>query len=332
MTFKNQKEEVMEIELTSYGKHLLSKGKFRPSFYAFFDDDVLYDAEYTGEAEVQNNAQKRILEETPRTRVQVNYSGAETAVAKQIESARVGKKDLKGSFQTTREKHYSLSAPLGNSTTSSDYAPSWDVTLYGGEFTEQKRVKTGDHQTTQIPQMEVKDSVYETFITKKQQTQSVSNVFDANFEVYDNGNSIEIDHDDFIIEIDELHTDSMKENYDIEVFIIEEDTVGSDIVETLIPLSFKKQHSGNVINGILVEESEKRKTIRADDTYVEYYLDIDIDTDIRKDRLCELGYSTDFSKRGYIKVDCKTEKKSPSRMDAVYEELEQNLSISGDDC
>lgn len=332
MTFKNQKEEVMEIELTSYGKHLLSKGKFRPSFYAFFDDDVLYDAEYTGEAEVQNNAQKRILEETPRTRVQVSYSGIETEVAKQIESARANKKDLKESFQSTREKHYSLSAPLGNSSVSSDYAPSWDVTLYGGEFTQQRRVKTGDHQTTQIPQMEVKDSVYETFVTNKRQTQSVSNVFDANFEAYDNGNSIEIGHDDFILEIDELHTDSMKENYEIEVFIVEEDTVDSETVETLIPLSFKKQQRGNVVNGILVEEREKRQTIAIDETYVEYYLDIDIDTDIRKDRLCDLGYSTDFSKRGYIKVDCKVDRKSPSRMGEVYEELEQNLPISGDDC
>lgn len=332
MTFKNQKEEVMEIELTSYGKHLLSKGKFRPSFYAFFDDDILYDADYTGEAELQNNAQKRILEETPRMRVQVNYSGIETEVAKQIESARANKKNLKGSFQTTREKHYSLSAPLGNSSVSSDYAPSWDVTLYGGEFTQQRRVKTGDHQTAHIPQMEVKDSVYEASIALRRQTQSVSNVFDANFEIYDNGNSIEIEHDDFILEIDELHTDSMKENYNIEVFIVEEDTVGSNTVETLIPLSFKKQQSGNVVNGVLIEESEKRQTIQVDDTYVEYYLDIDIDTDIRRDRLCDLGYLTDFSKRGYIKVDCKTGKKSPSRMGAIYEGLEQNLPISGDDC
>ena len=84
MTFKNQKEEVIEIELTSYGKYLLSKGKFKPEYYAFFDDDVLYDAEYAGAAEEQNYAQTRILEETPRTRVQTVFSGIETEVKKQI--------------------------------------------------------------------------------------------------------------------------------------------------------------------------------------------------------------------------------------------------------
>ena len=87
MTFKNQKEEVIEIELTSYGKHLLSKGKFRPTYYAFFDDDILYDSEYAGLVEEQNYAQTRILEETPRMRVQTTYTGLETEIEKQIEQA-----------------------------------------------------------------------------------------------------------------------------------------------------------------------------------------------------------------------------------------------------
>lgn len=331
MTFKNQKEEVLEIELTSYGKHLLSKGKFKPTFYAFFDDDIIYDAEYGGEAEEQNKAQARILEETPRIRVQTNYSGVETEVEKQIESARANNKDLKDAFQATKEKHYSLAAPLGNSSIASDFAPSWDVTLHGSEFTQQKRVKKGDHQTTQIPQMEIKDLLYKASIVKKQITQPVSNILDTNYEVYENGNSIEVEHDDFILEIDELHTDSLKENYDIEVFIVEEDTVNGNAVETLVPLSFKKQRQGNIVDGILLDEVEKNSIVELDETYVEYYLDIDFDSDIRKSRLCELGYSTDFSKRGHIKVDCGAAK-AASKMGEVYEDMVQNLPISGDDC
>jgi hypothetical protein len=35
MSFFNKKEEVIEIELTSYGKSLLAKGKLRPTHYAF---------------------------------------------------------------------------------------------------------------------------------------------------------------------------------------------------------------------------------------------------------------------------------------------------------
>ncbi len=327
MTFKNQKEEVLEIELTSYGKHLLSKGKFKPSFYAFFDDDILYDTEYADTQEEQNYAQTRILEETPRTRVQVNYAGVETEVEKQIEAARSGDKELKDAFQNTKERNYSLSAPLGTSSKSSEYAPSWDITLHGGEFSQQKKVKVGDHQTARIPQMEIDDLMYNACIKKV----AISNHFEAGLQSYENGYSIEIEPSDFILEIDELHTDSLKENYDMEVFIVEDDEVNGNDVETLIPLSFKKQQSGNVVNGILLDNPEQLPPIQIDETYVEYYLEIDFDGDIRKNRLCELGYSTDFSKRGHIKVNCGTTKRA-SKMGEIYEEVEQNLPISGDDC
>ena len=46
MRFFDKKEEVLDIELTQYGKHLLSRGKFKPTYYAFFDNNVLYDPEY----------------------------------------------------------------------------------------------------------------------------------------------------------------------------------------------------------------------------------------------------------------------------------------------
>ena len=43
MEFFDKKQDVMDIQLTSYGKHLLSKGLFKPTYYAFSDDGVMYD-------------------------------------------------------------------------------------------------------------------------------------------------------------------------------------------------------------------------------------------------------------------------------------------------
>ena len=60
MALFNKKEDVIEIQLTQYGKHLLSKGKFKPVSYAFFDDDILYDGKYAGVTEEQNDVQERI--------------------------------------------------------------------------------------------------------------------------------------------------------------------------------------------------------------------------------------------------------------------------------
>ena len=332
MTFKNQKEEVIEIELTSYGKHLLSKGKFKPEYYAFFDDDVLYDAEYGGESEEQNYAQTRILEETPRTRVQTVFSGIETEVRKQIEEARTNKRKIKNAFQTTKEKHYALSMPLGNSSVSSDFAPSWDTTLYGAEFAEQLSVSTGDHQTMQIPQMNLGDVIYTAEVVESEEDPLSKQVaFTSEGQEFPNGTAIQISEGDFIIEIDELHTDSLRENYEVEFYIVEDDTVDGNDVEVLIPLSFRKRVMDRIVNGILLD-SEEIPDAELDETCVEYFFDVEVDLEIEKDRLCELGYVTDYSKRGHININCQESTSIDTEMDDIYKNLGRGIPIQGDDC
>ena len=44
MTFFNKKTEVMQIEMTPYGRYLYSIGKFKPHSYEFVDEDILYKA------------------------------------------------------------------------------------------------------------------------------------------------------------------------------------------------------------------------------------------------------------------------------------------------
>ena len=63
--FLDKKERVLDLELTNYGKYLLSVGKFKPTYYAFYDDNVLYDGAYANITESQNNIHKRIKEDTP---------------------------------------------------------------------------------------------------------------------------------------------------------------------------------------------------------------------------------------------------------------------------
>ena len=45
--FFNKKEEMLEVQLTEYGKYLLSIGQLSPVYYTFHDDEILYNAEYT---------------------------------------------------------------------------------------------------------------------------------------------------------------------------------------------------------------------------------------------------------------------------------------------
>ena len=338
MTFKNQKEEVIEIELTSYGKHLLSKGKFRPTFYAFFDDDVLYDSEYAGEEENQNYAQTRILEETPRLRVQTTYTGLETEIEKQIEEARTQNKKLRDSFQTTKERHYALSAPMGRSSMSSDFAPSWDITLHGADFKQQLIASTTEgKQVLPIPQMNLEPLEYKVKVISEEdnqdtpfghpQTGTTNGITQEEF--FDNGNAILITHKDIVIEVDELHTDSLSENYDIELFIVEEEEETKE--EVLVPLSFIRQFEDNVVNGFYVDREADAVNLELDETYVENYLNVMMDNEIDISDLCRLGYRTDYTKRGHIRVDCGTSQ-GDSEMPKIYEEIDTGIAPFGDDC
>ena len=77
MKFLDSKEQVLELQLTQHGKRLLSQGTFKPIYYGFYDDDVLYDSLYGSFSESQDACEGRIQEDSPRLSVQTNYSSAE---------------------------------------------------------------------------------------------------------------------------------------------------------------------------------------------------------------------------------------------------------------
>ena len=77
MSFFNSKEEVIDIELTPYGKHLLSKGKWKPVYYEFYDDDIVYDSEFSSQTEGQSQINQRIKSQA-REKVQYSFVGVET--------------------------------------------------------------------------------------------------------------------------------------------------------------------------------------------------------------------------------------------------------------
>ena len=96
MEFFNKKQDVLDIQLTGYGKQLLSKGIFKPAYYAFSDDGIMYDVKWvSGSAggtapeydyEEQSEREPRIQEDTPRFKTQYRTVGAERA----IEPSQVG--------------------------------------------------------------------------------------------------------------------------------------------------------------------------------------------------------------------------------------------------
>jgi len=87
MEFFNKKEEVLDVELTEYGKYLLAIGQLNPTYYAFFDDDIQYDVSGSGYTEDQNGIANRIQYNTPKLKILANRTGAETRVEQFLSQA-----------------------------------------------------------------------------------------------------------------------------------------------------------------------------------------------------------------------------------------------------
>ena len=357
-SYFNKKEEVIEIELTQYGKHLLSKGEFKPVFYSFFDDDIVYDSAYTGSDEEQNYSEDRILEDTPNTKVQYVFSGRETSVSEINDHIRNNRLSLRDkAAQSTPEKHYALSAPLGNSTYVNSHAPSWNISSLLGKFDDRVEYQQGAQPTLKIPQIEMNNYVCrtrvlteplpDTSITDGNQVYQAGELGGAGSHAdltvhtvqFADGSFIEVSCDEILLEIEEANTECLKENFDIEVYIVEEVDSNGNIVtpsspalnktERLIPLKFSKRHT-NIVNNLLVDVPPETPRYDYDPTYVEHYLDIEVDKDIDKQILCRAGVQPSSVKCGGFTrdfLDCEDNARIVGR---IYKQVQQD--DSGEEC
>lgn len=186
MQFFDDKQEVLDIVITPYGESLLAKGRFSPEYYAFFDDDILYDAEWTGlTTEVQNDIEGRIQQETPRVKQpsvytgvgtainQINadirqlledegFTGPNAAVAQDTHNSPLYNQD---SFQNFGDKFDFLSKPLGRSALTSKKYPSWTVSMLKGEISSSQHYTETPRGFEKIPQINI-DLNYKLFVSK----------------------------------------------------------------------------------------------------------------------------------------------------------------------
>jgi len=327
MAFFNKKEDVIDIKLTQYGKHMLSRGKFKPVSYAFFDDNVLYDSAYAGNSsEEQNEIEPRIQEDTPALKTQHIFYGAETEIKRIAEEMRKAGKipGMPGTvppMQPIADKQYALAAPLGTSALHTTSMPAWQVRFLGSELKSSVGYATGSHPTTRIPQL-VSDIVYRTEVRDAYEQPELANqrrLTDLNQEytmttgLFSDGTYFHTTGDQLLIEIDEKNTDFFNENFTIEVFEIQEvDVTGSIRTpsiamptkrEVLKPLNFRKKRT-NVVNDVLIDFDNTEATPESPDD-ASYYFNLRVDHEIPVETLCAIyqrlkaegqdtGYLDDF--------------------------------------
>ncbi len=233
MAFINKQEEVIQLKITPFGRQLLSKGRFKPVYYAFFDDGILYDGAHAGLVEEQNEIQDRIKSGL-RLDLQQTTMGIETAYLKETEEIRKGEKDLfepANSMQDQAEKDRLLSNILGMASYETTNAPSYNIkSLEGARFTGSVTFLTSSHNAS-IPQITL-ESRYEININRKstktpiQDFETQVDVMSENIEFLD-GTFLKTDKEVITLQILEDNVNLLKEMFEIEIYEITE-TTGSN--------------------------------------------------------------------------------------------------------
>ena len=192
MEFFNPEEEVLDIELTSYGKQLLSDGKFKPKYYSFSDENVIYNIQRSAKdggsitQEERNNTATRITEDTPYIKVNpnklpINYSDtinenpvianlstdSANALSDIISQKLKRFSDQKNNFETTKAKANSL----GSLSTGNTLSPGMKIFIASSKLESAKSffvpsniLEYNNHDTVNIPQIDVDMTLKSTIV------------------------------------------------------------------------------------------------------------------------------------------------------------------------
>ena len=281
MTFFNKKTEVMQIEMTPYGRYLYSIGKFRPHSYEFVDDDILYKS---GSSEDQESIHNRIINETPKLKINRAFQdeASKLQALSRISDMRVMQKRM-----TQRQNGIQA---LGRSSYSSDNMPSFQVTMLRGHIsgssntfeTNQVYNQFSDDTSgsVHIPQIDIDFNIDASLRNALQiPNENTSEGGALTSQTFDDGNYVSIFYEMPIIHLKEFNSFYEKENFEIEVFLS-----GSN--GALTPLKNEEEQS-LIVNDLLVSPKEQVMSLeeRTSD-FVQYFFDIEVDREIDPIDLC----------------------------------------------
>jgi len=228
-------------------------------------------------------------------------------------------------LQSNAEKTMFSAMPLGKSEIGGRFKPAWDVRCLKTPISSSNSFFTGSSQNfVQIPQLELEHTIKtftheggeifgagdfpayaddstltdafplapsslneENITTVEVLSQEGILDYDPKFgklasAVYDDGTYLTQTQEFVFLDIIERNVDFTRENFDIEVFRIEENPDGT---ETNIPLSFFNETMLDLTSN---EDEINEAYAQLDNSYVEYYFDIDVDKEIGEDILCDV--------------------------------------------
>jgi len=324
MLFMNKKEEVLDIELTPYGKYLLARGKMKPVYYAFFDDNILYDSEYGGVQEDQSATKNRIKLQTPQFQTQSKFT-SDSEITQEVDFGDGDKVNVTAPLARNTLAYALSSADIGNQKT-----PAISLTMLNGTFNNYDlnyRTPLGNKLIDQInTKITFKYEIKNTGQAAGDLPMDMVDVLglDDNINnkyidgpVGQDGKYLSIETDYILADILEENVDFDFENFDIEVYEVS----GS----TLTPLTFAEEQKDNIVNNILLDEVPQDDTeVKLSTTNVEYYFHIYCDSEI--DRQVLEKSAINIKSKGFFNDQAFDYRKTPEVIKAIADIYGTNVT------
>jgi len=316
MKFFNKKEDVLDLKITPFGKELLRTGKFAPVFYAFFDDDILYNG---SQGETQNHAEPRIQEDTPRLKTQAIFSGRESRIQEHMQhfirdnenglSAREEFTIVNKAFwqiQPSVDNNHNIMLPMGTAALSDVNVPAWDVHMLKGQILSSAATIFGSSlSTVRIPQLNCEPEYVLSVGSLNDPVDEADLEFGGDDDypgapgvdqdIYIDDTFIKITEDFIIMQIEEANSIFENSNFDLQVFEV------NDIVDASLPNGSREEL---VPLGFLTTEDYED----VNSNFVEHFFEILVDQEIDDQLLCSVK-GKDEKKGLYTDriVECDTE-------------------------
>ena len=340
------------MKLTSYGEYLMSIGRYKPYYYAFFDDNITYDNMYNNISESQNSINTRIKEETSYLEGLVLFEDINNTQQKLIQQ------DLADVVKTTPDgtdiifkqaKNYYASdvtpiqyAPrkdifrfdqaIGDALLDSketDTAPAWKVVVLNGRIdSSTTKLEVSRAVTSSIPQVnitvdykkQIRSSKYPTRLSDQVQNNSIRETQDSTTPFADD-NFIMLTSQDPIIYVDEVNTELLTENFDIEIFVVTGSSLERKYFENKAP---------QIIDGLMVRPNpeEFNPAQQLSKTAVEYYFDFRPDAQADPEIVCKQLQI--YNKSSYyidLDIDCDTDDRTDVYNDIYGSEVQPEICL-----
>jgi len=338
-TFLNKKEQVIDFKLTSYGNYLLSIGNFKPTYYAFFDDNVLYDGAYAGlSGERQNDIHERIKQKTQYLEGMVLFEDVEKLVSEgghevpglmAVLESGLGMEhapprelffeaDLTPTKVIPRKDNFRFESMIGDAFLDGETqsVPAWKIATLQGDISSSSTAD-GKNEVS-IPQLNIELRYIKRVVEFEVDVDPESvRALEATTAPFIDNKSIVLEMDDAVIYTEEVNTELLTENFDIEVFeILSGSTIYDSSGDPIYALkdTYKRKYfektNPQIINGFMVSETTIENSIQMLTTSsVEYYFDLLTDREVNQQIACR--GSDIFNKQSYyIDLDFECEKES----------------------